>query len=52
MSWDRKAERTTKFHKNKQATNKQKSKSYLKEKKERKHDFENSRLLRDSDRSK
>ena len=34
MSWDRKAERSAKFHKNKKSKNKQKSKSYIKEKKE------------------
>ena len=52
MSWDRKAERSAKFHKNKQAKNKQKSKKYIKEKKENEYDLENSRLPRDSDKSK
>ena len=52
MSWDRKAERSAKFHKNKKSKNKQKSKSYIKEKKESDYDFEDSRLPRHSNRPK
>jgi len=47
---ERKTERTAKFNKNKKAKTKQKSKRYIKEKKEYTNDFENSRVSWDTDK--
>ena len=47
---DRKAERTARFNRSKTAKNKQKSKRYVKDKREHEHDLKNTRIFRDSDR--
>ena len=47
MSWDRKAERAAKFNKKKRSKNKQKSKRYIKERRENDNAFKDSRLFRD-----
>ena len=47
---DRKAERTARFNRSKTAKNKQKSKRYVKDKREHEHDLENTRIFRNSDR--
>ena len=51
MSMDRKAERTARFHKKRNAKNKQKTKKYTKEKKEHEHDFKDTGVSRNTDRS-
>ena len=50
MTVERKTERTAKFNKNKKAKTKQKSKRYIKEKKEYTNDFEHSRVSWDTDK--
>ena len=47
---DRKAERTARFNRSKAAKNRQKSKRYIKDKREHEHDLKNTRIFRDSDR--
>ena len=49
---DRKAERTARFNRSKNAKNKQKSKRYVKDKREHEHDFNHTRISRHSDRPK
>ncbi len=47
---DRKAERTARFNRSKNAKNKQKSKRYKKEKRENENDFSYTRIPRNTDR--
>ena len=50
MSIDRKTERAAKFHRKRNAKNKQKEKKYIKEKKDHADDFKNTRVSRNTDR--
>ena len=51
VSIDRKAERTARFHRNRNAKNKQKVKKHKKEKKDYEHDFKDTGVSRNTDRS-
>lgn len=52
MEMERKAERTAKFNKNKKARNRQTSKKYIKDKRERDYGSEDTGVSRDTDRPK
>ena len=49
---ERKAERTAKFNKNKSSRSRQKSKKYIKDKRENDYGSEDTRVSRDTDRPK
>ena len=49
---ERKAERTAKFNKNKKARSRQKSKKYIKDKREHDYGVKDTRVSRDTDRPK
>ena len=50
MEMERKAERTAKFNKNKKSRSRQKSKKYIKDKREHDYGSEDTRVSRDTDR--
>lgn len=50
MSVDRKAERIARFHRNRNAKNKQKTKRHIKEKKDHENDFKDAGISRNTDR--
>ena len=50
MSIDRKTERAAKFHRKRNAKNKQKTKRHIKEKKDHENDFKDAGIPRNTDR--